>query len=43
LTEVIGMADRVIVMHEGRMTGELAGVEVTEQNIMHLATSEAPA
>jgi ABC-type sugar transport system ATPase subunit len=43
LTEVIGMADRVIVMHEGRMTGELAGVEVTEQNIMHLATSEAAA
>ena len=43
LTEVIGMADRVIVMREGRLTGELAGVEVTEQNIMHLATSEAPA
>jgi ABC-type sugar transport system ATPase subunit len=43
LTEVIGMADRVIVMREGRMTGELAGVEATEQNIMHLATSEAAA
>jgi ABC-type sugar transport system ATPase subunit len=43
LTEVIGMADRVIVMREGRMTGELAGVEATEQNIMHLATSEATA
>jgi ABC-type sugar transport system ATPase subunit len=43
LTEVIGMADRVIVMREGRVTGELAGVEVTEQNVMHLATSEAAA
>jgi len=43
LTEVIGMADRVIVMHEGRMTGELAGAEATEQNILHLATSEAAA
>jgi len=43
LTEVIGMADRVIVMREGRMTGELAGVEATEQNIMHLATSGAAA
>jgi ABC-type sugar transport system ATPase subunit len=43
LTEVIGMADRVIVMREGRMTGELAGVEATEQNVMHLATSEAAA
>jgi ABC-type sugar transport system ATPase subunit len=43
LTEVIGMADRVIVMREGRVTGELAGMEATEQNIMHLATSEAAA
>ena len=43
MTEVIGMAGRVIVMREGRVTGELAGVEVTEQNVMHLATSEAAA
>jgi ribose transport system ATP-binding protein len=40
LTEVIGMADRVIVMRQGRVTGELMGAEVTEENIMHLATSE---
>jgi ribose transport system ATP-binding protein len=40
LTEVIGMADRVIVMREGRLTGELAGHEATEESIMHLATSE---
>jgi ribose transport system ATP-binding protein len=43
LTEVIGMADRVIVMREGRVTGELAGPEATEESIMHLATSEAAA
>jgi ABC-type sugar transport system ATPase subunit len=40
LTEVIGMADRVIVMREGRVSGELAGGEATEESIMHLATSE---
>jgi ABC-type sugar transport system ATPase subunit len=43
LTEVIGMADRVIVMREGRVTGELADGEATEEEIMHLATSERAA
>jgi ribose transport system ATP-binding protein len=43
LTEVIGMADRVIVMREGRVTGELARGEATEESIMHLATSERAA
>jgi ABC-type sugar transport system ATPase subunit len=43
LTEVIGMADRVIVMREGRVTGELPGCDATEESIMHLATSERAA
>jgi ribose transport system ATP-binding protein len=43
LTEVIGMADRVIVMHEGRVTGELAGADATEESILHLATTERAA
>jgi ABC-type sugar transport system ATPase subunit len=43
LTEVIGMADRVIVMREGRITGELTGRDATEESIMHLATSEPAA
>ena len=43
LTEVVGMADRVIVMREGRITGELRGAEATEQSIMQLATSECAA
>ena len=43
MTEVIGMADRVIVMREGRVTGELLGQEATEEGIMHLATSERAA
>jgi len=43
LTEVVGMADRVIVMREGRITGELQGQDATEENIMHLATTERAA
>jgi ABC-type sugar transport system ATPase subunit len=39
LTEVVGMADRVIVMRQGRITGELQAVDATEENIMHLATT----
>jgi ribose transport system ATP-binding protein len=43
LTEVVGVADRVIVMREGRITGELQGADVTEESIMHLATTERAA
>jgi ABC-type sugar transport system ATPase subunit len=39
LTEVVGMADRVVVMREGRITGELQGADATEESIMHLATT----
>ena len=38
LLEVIGMSDRIYVMCEGRITGEVAGAEATEHNIMQLAT-----
>lgn len=38
LPEVIGMADRVLVMHEGRLTGELNKEEMTQERIMHYAT-----
>jgi ABC-type sugar transport system ATPase subunit len=43
MIEVIGMADRVLVMREGRISGELLGDEATEEGIMHLATSERAA
>jgi ABC-type sugar transport system ATPase subunit len=43
MIEVIGMADRILVMREGRITGELPGREATEEAIMHLATSERAA
>lgn len=38
LPEVIGMSDRVMVVHEGRIAGDLTGNRVTEENIMTLAT-----
>ena len=38
MEEVLGMADRALVMHEGRIAGELARNELSEQAIMQLAT-----
>ncbi|MBI2842614.1 MAG: sugar ABC transporter ATP-binding protein [Armatimonadetes bacterium] len=38
MEEIIGLADRVLVMHESRVTGGLGRSEMTEENIMHLAT-----
>jgi len=41
LPEVIGICDRVLVMREGAITGELAGADITQENIMRLATDTA--
>ncbi|NDL67149.1 sugar ABC transporter ATP-binding protein [Anaerotalea alkaliphila] len=38
LPEVLGMSDRVYVMAEGRMTGELAIENATQEKIMEMAT-----
>lgn len=38
LPEVIGMSDRVMVVHEGRIAGHLTGEDMTEEKIMTLAT-----
>ncbi|WP_176847193.1 sugar ABC transporter ATP-binding protein [Roseicitreum antarcticum] len=37
MQEVIGLADRVLVMRQGRIAGELAGPEMTEDAIVRLA------
>jgi len=38
LPEVLGMADRILVMHEGRLTGEIADVShATQEQVMQLA------
>ncbi len=39
LLEVIGMSDRIYVMHEGKLTGELDRQEFSEETIMRLATN----
>ena len=41
MEELLGMADRVVVMHEGRVAGELAGDARTEETVMRLATGGA--
>jgi rhamnose transport system ATP-binding protein len=38
LPEVLGMADRILVMHEGRITGELSRDEADEERVMRAAT-----
>jgi ribose transport system ATP-binding protein len=37
MEELLGMSDRVVVMHEGRVAGELSGA-ITEEAVMRLAT-----
>ncbi len=39
LPEILGMSDRVYVVSEGRIMGELPAVEATQETIMALATS----
>jgi len=41
LEEVLGMSDRVLVMHEGRIAGQLQRDELDEEAIMQLATGKA--
>ncbi len=38
LPEVLGVADRILVMHEGRITGEFSRDEATQDAIMRAAT-----
>jgi ribose transport system ATP-binding protein len=38
LPEILGMSDRILVMHEGRITGEFMREEATQEKIMKCAT-----
>jgi ribose transport system ATP-binding protein len=40
LPEIIGMSDRIVVMHEGEITGEISGSQATEENILMMATGQ---
>jgi rhamnose transport system ATP-binding protein len=43
LPEVLGMADRVLVMHEGRLVDELARAEADEESVIRAATGQGRA
>jgi ribose transport system ATP-binding protein len=43
LEEILRISDRVLVMHEGELAGELGRREMTEEAIMRLATGTEPA
>ena len=38
LPEILEMSDRIVVMHEGKITGELNNEEATEERVISLAT-----
>ena len=38
LPEVLGMSDRILVMHEGTFTAELLHADATQEKIMYFAT-----
>jgi rhamnose transport system ATP-binding protein len=41
LPEVLGMADRVLVMHEGRIARELSRAEADEESVVRAATGQS--
>jgi len=43
MPEILGLSDRIIVMHEGRITGEMVRAEATEERIMTYAAGQASA
>jgi ABC-type sugar transport system ATPase subunit len=42
LIEVIGLSDRILVLSQGRIAGEIDGASATEERIMDLATATPP-
>ncbi|HLQ48801.1 MAG TPA: D-xylose ABC transporter ATP-binding protein, partial [Candidatus Dormibacteraeota bacterium] len=41
LPEVLAMSDRIIVLHEGRITAEIPRERATEERVMFAATGSA--
>ncbi len=41
MLELIGLSDRIYVMYEGRITGEIAGAEASEERLMRLSSGAA--
>ena len=43
LPEVLAMSDRILVLHEGRITAEIPRAKATEEGVMFAATGQASA
>ncbi|MBL8055693.1 MAG: sugar ABC transporter ATP-binding protein [Anaerolineales bacterium] len=41
MPEILGLSDRILVMHEGRLAGELTRAEATEERILTLAAGRS--
>jgi ABC-type sugar transport system ATPase subunit len=41
MPELLGLCDRILVLHEGGLAGEVSGRTATEQDLIHLATGSA--
>jgi len=41
MEEIVGLSDRVLVMHQGRITGELPRGQLSEESIMQFAVAES--
>ncbi len=37
MLELLAMSDRIVVLHEGKVTGEISGEEISEENVLSLA------
>lgn len=43
LPELVGLCDRILVVYQGRLTGEVSGADMTERTVLHLTnTGEMP-
>ena len=40
MPELLGMSDRIIVMHEGAVAGELSRENASQEKVLHLASGE---
>ena len=40
LPELLGLADRILVMRRGRVAGELPAADATRESVLHLAMTE---
>jgi len=41
LPEILGMSDRILVMHQGRINGEFSAAEATQEQILRCALGES--